>query len=79
MRPNIITIKNYKYLQVAVSICILLLFLNNSAAQSTATVYTPKGTPVTVLVLAEASQSQISSWNAQATAAFPNATIVSNS
>jgi hypothetical protein len=52
--------------------------MNNSFAQSTATVNTPKGTPVTVLVLAEMSQSAISSANAQALAAFPNATIVSD-
>ena len=69
--------KNRYY--IVLVICATFLLAKNSFAQSTTTVYTPNGSPVTVLVLAEMSQSQISATNAQAAAAFPNATIISNS
>ncbi len=77
MQTNFKFLKLPTNLSVIVSLYALLFPLNSSFAQST-TVYTPNGTPVTVLIFNEMSQSQIIATNAQAAAAFPNATIIND-
>ncbi len=75
---NILRFKNILSNVISIQFFLIIIISNNALAQTTATIYTPNNTPVTVLILNEMTATQIANTNATAVSYYPYATIISD-